>query len=118
MSHDPDHFRFSEGRDGTVCNDSPVDNDWRADAPRCKDCGRAIDEDKGRTDADCLAENAPQGKSEPTEDDCAYARYCIENQSTLFDTCKTNADEDALVFELAAILQSTADKWIERKYGR
>lgn len=50
-----------------------------------------------------------------TEDSCAFARYCIENSSTLLDNCKTNADEDALVIELAGILQRTADKWIARK---
>ncbi len=42
-----------------------------------------------------------------TQDSCAYARYCIENQSTLLEECKANADEDALVIELAAKIQIT-----------
>ena len=32
--HDPDHFRFSEGRNGIVPNDSPVDLSGREGAPR------------------------------------------------------------------------------------
>lgn len=58
--YDPDHFRFSEGRNGTIRNDSPVEDDWRQDAPRCSDCGRSIDEDEGCQD--CLAERNSNAK--------------------------------------------------------
>jgi hypothetical protein len=91
FDHDPDHFRFAEGRDGTIPNDSSVDLSGREGAPREPDL---------------------------TEEDCQYARWCIENQSTLLDRCKTNHEESKLIQELAAILQATADKWVERKEGR
>lgn len=47
---DIDYYKFQPQ------GDSPVDNDWRSAAPRCGECGRAIDEDEGCKDADCLAE--------------------------------------------------------------
>lgn len=47
---DIDHYKFQPQ------GDSPVDNDWRSAAPRCGECGAAIDEDEGCRDADCVAE--------------------------------------------------------------
>lgn len=38
-------------------NDSPcAEYDWRQACPRCAECGRPIDEDRGCQDEDCLAE--------------------------------------------------------------
>lgn len=54
--HDPDAQRFRDYAEGHS-NDSPVDLSGREGAPRCQYCGRAIDEDEGCTDPDCIAEN-------------------------------------------------------------
>lgn len=47
---DMDFYKFEQA------GDSPVDNDWSYAAPRCRECGRAIDEDEGCLDEDCIAE--------------------------------------------------------------
>lgn len=59
MSHDPDAWRFREYAEGHT-NDSPVDLSGREGVPRCSDCRRAIDEDEGCLDPDCIAERDAQ----------------------------------------------------------
>ena len=46
-------------------NDSPCNEyDWRQACPRCSECGRPIDEDRGCQDEDCLAEREASQPSE------------------------------------------------------
>lgn len=52
---DPDAQRFRDYAEGHS-NDSPVDLSGHEGAPRCSECGRAIDEDEGCLDPDCIAE--------------------------------------------------------------
>lgn len=52
---------------------------------------------------------------ELTEDDCGYARYCIETQSALLDTRKTNSAEDVLIQELATDIRLFADNWVAKR---
>lgn len=48
MSYDPDHFRFSEGRNGVVdSGESPVDLSGREGAPpsNCRECSERLDDE-------------------------------------------------------------------------
>lgn len=59
-NHDPDAQRFRDYAEGHS-NDSPVGLCQALEsAPRCGECGRAIDEDEGCQDVDCLAGRADE----------------------------------------------------------
>lgn len=70
----------------------------------------AIDELLQNQEQRPVEENGPN----LTEEVCQLARYELE-KAGLFESRKTNADEDVLTFELSADIQTFVDTWIEKR---